>query len=367
MVPVTAAKSVDLSRYLRLMTERGASDLFLSVGAPVHIKVEGVISRVDDGPLAPGSVEAVAFSLMDGEQASAFRARPEMNLAFSLGSLGRFRVNVFRQRGEVSMVVRHLKHEIPSIEELHLPLLIKDLAMLRQGLVLFVGPTGSGKSTSLATMIDHRNQASVSHILTIEDPVEYLHRHKQSVVEQREVGIDTLSYGDALMNAMREAPDVILIGEVRERETLQHAIAYAETGHLCLSTLHANNAQQALQRITTFFPEPARPQVLLDLALNLQAIVSQRLIKGVDGKRVPAVEVLLNSPYVAELIQRGSFADLRGAMEQAQAADQGMQTFDESLYRLFRVGWITREEALRHADSATNLGLRIRLGSGVHA
>jgi twitching motility protein PilU len=359
---VTIAHSIDFGHYLRLMTEKGASDLFFSVGTPAHVKVEGVMSRADDAVLEPGSVEAVALSIMDADQAAAFRARPEMNLAFSVENLGRFRVKVFRQRGEVSMVVRHLREVIPSVEELHLPALLKDLAMSRQGLVLFVGPTGSGKSTSLAAMIDHRNTATVSHILTVEEPVEYLHRHKQSVVEQREIGIDTLSYSDALMSAMREAPDVILIGEIRERGTLQHAIAYAETGHLCLSTLHANNAQQALQRITTFFPEPARPQVLLDLALNLQAIVSQRLIQGVDGRRVPAVEILLNSPYVAELIQRGSFAELRTAMEQAQAADRGMQTFDESLYRLFRLGWISREQALRNADSATNLGLRIRLG-----
>jgi twitching motility protein PilU len=360
---VTPVKTLDFPHYLQLMTQRNASDLFFSVGAPVHIKVEGVISAADVTPLQPGSVEPLAFSLMDAEQVAAFRVRPETNLAFSFGTLGRFRVNVFRQRGEVSMVVRRLKHVIPSIEELRLPLLLKELATVRQGLVLFVGPTGSGKSTSLATMIDYRNATSVSHILTIEDPIEYVHYHKRSIVEQREVGIDTLSYGDALMNAMREAPDVILIGEIRERETVQHAVAYAETGHLCLSTLHANNAQQALQRITTFFPDAARQQVLLDLSLNLQAIISQRLVQGVDGRRVPAVEILLNSPYVADLIQRGGFAELKGAMEQAQAADRGMQTFDESLYRLFQAGSITREEALRNADSATNVGLRMRLAT----
>ena len=352
---------MELTSYLDLMVSKGASDLFLSVGSPPHIKVEGLLRRLEGDPLPAGSVEHLATSLMSQDQRVAFQQRPEMNLAFSRGNQGRFRVNIFRQRGEVSIVVRHLPERIPTFEELHLPPLLGELATERRGLILFVGATGSGKSTSLAAMIDHRNTHTASHILTIEDPVEYLHGYKRSVVEQREVGIDTLCYEDALVNAMREAPDVILIGEIRERDTLRHAISYAETGHLCLSTLHANGAQQSLQRIVSFFPETMRRQVLLDLSLNLRAIISQRLLQRQDGVRMPAVEILLNSPHVADLIQKANFSEIGTAIEQAQAAGRGMQTFDESLYGLFRAGLISREEALAHADSATNLGLRIRL------
>ena len=283
----------------------------------------------------------------------------EGNLAISISGLGRFRVNVFRQRGDVAMVIRYIKGQIPSLEELNLPITLKQLIMEPRGLVLVVGSTGSGKSTTLASMVNYRNENATGHILTIEDPVEFLHTHKKSVVDQREVGLDTLSYEVALKNAMREAPDVILIGEIRDRHTMQHAIAYAETGHLCLSTLHANNANQALDRIVNFFPDSAHHQLYMDLSLNLKAVISQRLIKSKDGKRVPAVEIMLLSTFVAELIQKGDIHAVKEAMEHGN--ERGMQTFDQALYKLYREGRITQEEALANADSRNNLSLRMRL------
>lgn len=260
------------------------------------------------------------------------------------------------------MVVRYIKGTIPTIEDLQLPQILKSLILEPRGLILVVGATGSGKSTTLASMIDHRNSNKTGHIVTIEDPIEFIHRHKMSIVDQREIGIDTLSYSNALKNALREAPDVILVGEVRDREAMQHALTLSETGHLCVTTLHASNAYQALDRIINFFPEAMRPQLLLDLSFNLRAVVSQRLVSSVDGKRLPAVEVLLNSPYVAELIQKGEIDTIKDAME--QSTDRGMQTFDQSLYTLYTQGKITMKEALDHADSRNNLGLRIRLGEG---
>jgi len=286
---------MEIVPYLKLMVQKNGSDLFFSTGAPPNLKAEGRTMPIGDTPMAPGMVRNLAYSIMSDDQVSEFERTMEGNLAISIQGLGRFRVNVFRQRGDAAMVIRYIKGQIPSIEELNLPQTLKNLIMESRGLILVVGSTGSGKSTTLASMLDHRNQNSTGHILTIEDPVEFLHTHKKSVVDQREVGLDTLSYEVALKNAMREAPDVILIGEIRDRQTMQHAIAYAETGHLCLSTLHANNANQALDRIVNFFPDSAHHQLFMDLSLNLKAVVSQRLIKSKDGKRIPAVEIMLLS------------------------------------------------------------------------
>jgi len=349
----------ELEGYLRAMVLRGASDLFFSAGVPTHIKIEGSIGHFGERSLARAEIERLAFSVMTVEQREQFARRPEMNLGISLDGQGRFRINIYRQRGDVSMVVRHLREEIPRLDALNLPPILERLVMLPRGLVLVVGATGSGKSTTLASMIEHRNRDSASHILTIEDPIEYVHRSQRSLVEQREVGIDTHSYADALSNAMREAPDVILIGEIRDRETMQHAIAYAETGHLCLSTLHANNANQALERIITFFPESAHAQLFMDLSMNLRAIVSQRLVHGRDGRRLPALELLINSPLIADLIKKGAVDELRAAME--RNSNDGSQTFDQALLALYRQHRISYDEAVRNAESANNLRLAIRL------
>ena len=350
---------MEIIPYLKLMVQKNGSDLFFSTGAPPNLKAEGRTMPIGDTPLGPGAVRDLAYSIMNDDQVAEFERTMEGNLAISINGLGRFRVNVFRQRGDAAMVIRYIKGQIPSIEDLNLPLTLKDLIMEPRGLVLVVGSTGSGKSTTLASMIDHRNQKTTGHILTIEDPVEFLHTHKRSVVDQREVGLDTMSYEVALKNAMREAPDVILIGEIRDRHTMQHAIAYAETGHLCLSTLHANNANQALDRIINFFPDSAHHQLYMDLSLNLKAVISQRLIKSKDGSRVPAVEIMLLSTFVAELIQKGDIHSVKEAMEQGN--ERGMQTFDQALYKLYQAGRITQDEALANADSRNNLALRIRL------
>ncbi len=344
------------------MVEKNASDLFFSTNAPVNIKIEGVTAPINMTPLEPGVVKQIAYSAMNDEQTRVFEATLEMNLAISVQDLGRFRVNVYRQRGEVSMVVRYLRSHILSIEELGLPKILRDLIMEARGLILIVGSTGSGKSTTLASMIEHRNMLKTGHILAIEDPIEYIHTNRKSIVDQREVGLDTLSYANALKNAMREAPDVILIGEIRDRETMQHAITYSLNGHLCLSTLHSNNANQALDRILNFFPEDARHQLLMDLSLNLRAVISQRLIIGVDGKRVAAVEVMLGSPHIADLIQKGAIDSIKEAMEHSR--EIGMQTFDQCLYDLYKAGRIDKEQAMHHADSRNNLSLRIRLSEG---
>jgi len=356
---------MELAPYLKLMVERNASDLFFTTAAPVNIKVEGITSPIGDTPLPPGAVKKIAYSIMSDDQIAEFEREFELDFALTSKGIGRFRVNVFRQRGEVAMVVRYIKSHVPTIEELNLPVMLKDLIMAPRGLILVVGTTGCGKSTTLAAMIDHRNQSATGHILTLEDPIEYVYTHKRSIVNQREIGLDTKSYASALRRAMREAPDVILIGEIRDRETMEQAIAYAETGHLCLSTLHATNANQTLERIISFFPDSAHHQLFMDLSLNLRGVVSQRLVAGVDGKRLPAVEILLNSPYAQELMQKGEIDGIKQVME--QGVDAGMQTFDQALYALYQGGQITLDEALHHADSRNNLSLRIRLGESGRA
>lgn len=350
---------MDVTPYLRLMVDKEASDLFFYVGAPVHIKIDGVVRAVGNKALEPGAVRQIAYSIMKDDQIKEFEHNLELNFAIPLKGVGRFRANVFRQRGEVSMVVRYIKGEIPQVEDLNLPLLLKKLVMEKRGLILLVGATGSGKSTTLAAMVDHRNSNAPGHILTIEDPIEFTHPHKKSVIGQREVGIDTHSFESALKSSLREAPDVILVGEIRTIETMKSALQLAETGHLCLSTLHANNANSALERIVNFFPESARDQLLMDLSLNLRAIVSQRLIKGLDGLLVPAVEILLNTPYVSDLVQKGKIDTIKDAME--QSTESGMQTFDQALFELYKQGKISKEEAIRNADSRNNVALQIRL------
>ncbi|KLI98603.1 PilT/PilU family type 4a pilus ATPase [Luteimonas sp. FCS-9] len=353
---------MDIGHFLKLMTEQHASDMFLSTGAPIHIKVEGRLQPLEGTNLAPGVVRQVAYALMDEQQVRRFERDLEMNLAYSLPEVGRFRINVFRQRGETSMVVRAISGRIPDIEQLQLPQVLKDVIMAPRGLVLIVGSTGSGKSTTLASMIDHRNAGTAGHILTIEDPIEYLHRHKKSLVNQREVGIDTQTFHNALKNAMREAPDVILIGEILDATTMEAAIAFAETGHLCLATLHSNNADQTIERILNFFPEAAHKNVLMNLSLNLRAVVSQRLVEGVDGRRLPATEVLLNTPTIRDLLRRGQVHEVKQAME--ESLEDGMETFDQCLYRLYKSGRIARETALRAADSRDGLDLKFRLSEG---
>jgi twitching motility protein PilU len=353
---------MDIGYFLKLMTEKGASDMFLSTGAPVNIKVEGKLYPLGSSGLPHGMVKRIAYSLMDEGQVPQFERDLEMNLATAVKDAGRFRINIFKQRGEVGMVIRSIKSVIPTIEELQLPVLFKELVMEPRGLVLVVGASGSGKSTTLASMVDYRNINRPGHILTVEDPIEYLHRHKKSVVNQREVGLDTHSFHDALRNAMREAPDVIMIGEIRDTETMEAAIAFSETGHLCLATLHSNNADQTLERIMNFFPEVAHRNILMNLALNLRAVISQRLVMGKDGRRMPAVEVLLNSPLIRDLIRRGQVHEIKEAMD--RSLSEGMQTFDQSLMTLYREGRIDLEEALSKADSRDGLALKIRLGEG---
>ncbi len=354
---------MNLQPYLKLMAERGGSDIFFTTGAPVSMNIEGKMHPIGKTALEPGMTKEIAYSIMDENQKMGFEATMEMNLGMSLKDVGRFRVNIYTQRGEVSMVIRYIKSEVPTLDKLNLPEKLKDLVCLRKGLVLVVGATGSGKSTSLASMINHRSENMPGHILTIEDPIEYMFEHKKSIVGQREVGLDTLSYENALREAMREAPDVIMIGEVRDRETMEAAIQYADTGHLCLSTLHSVNANQTLDRILSFFPPDSRNQILMDLSLNLQAIVSQRLVTGLNGKRVAAIEILINSPYISELIRRGDFHEIKEIMEKGEA--DGMQTFDQSLYQLFQEGKIDIKTALSYADSRSNLEWKINFGGGV--
>jgi twitching motility protein PilU len=353
---------MELKDYLKLMVKYEASDIYFSTGAPPSARIQGIIKPIEQATLAAGRVKQMAYEAMDEMQRAEFEVKPEMNLAIGLPGIGRFRVNIFKQRNEVGMVIRHIKTEIPSPENLELPPILKKLVMQKRGLILFVGGTGSGKSTSLAALIDYRNNNSSGHIITIEDPIEFIHPHKKSIVNQREVGVDTDTYEDALKNTLRQAPDVILIGEIRDRETMEHAIAFAETGHLCISTLHANNANQALDRIINFFPEDRRQQLLMDLSLNVRALISQRLVRTVDERRTVAVEVLLGTPLVCDLILKGEVHKIKEVMEKSE--NLGMQTFDSALYKLFRAGRIPLEEALRNADSQNNLRLKISLSEG---
>jgi len=350
---------MELQDYLKIMVKYEASDLYLTTAAPPTVKVHGKLKAIEDAVLPPNRVKVIAYQLMDDEAREAFDDTPEMNLALSERGIGRFRVNIFKQRNQVGMVVRHIKTDIPSPENLQLPDILKKIVMQPRGLVLFVGGTGTGKSTTMASLVDYRNAKSGGHIITIEDPIEFIHQHKKSIVNQREVGIDTHSYADALKNTLRQAPDVILIGEVRDRETMEHAIAFAETGHLVLSTLHANNANQAFDRIVNFFSDDRRKQVLMDLALNTRAIISQRLIQTPEQKRIVAIEVLISSPLIADLILKGDFHEMKAVMEKSE--NLGMQTFDFALYQLYKAGRISMEEALRNADSANNLRIRISL------
>jgi len=358
----TAADADDLGHYLALMVAHGASDLFLSSDAAPGLKIQGQIKRLPEAPLTATRIKTLAYSVMREAQIRQFETELECDLAIAMDQLGRFRVNVYRQRGDVAVVVRHINSQIPSMQALGLPPVLKTLAMLKRGLVLVVGAAGSGKSTTLAALLDYRNEMASGHILTVEDPMEFEHQHKKSIIDQREVGLDTLSFDEALRHAMREAPDVIMIGEIRDKGTMQHAMAYAETGHLCVSTLHANNANQAIQRILNFFPETAHHQILMDLSLNLKGVIGQRLLRGKSGQLVPAIEVMLLSPYIADLIQKGQTDEIKSAI--AKSTDSGMITFDQSLYELYEKGDITQAQAIEQADSKTDLSLRIRLAAG---
>jgi len=349
---------VRITEWLMTLSTKGGSDLYLTTGAPPCAKFEGELKPIGSEILKPGEVKDIAYEVMDSVQQADFEQELEMNLATSISGYGRFRINIFYQRNEVSLVARNIVSEIPHWEDLRLPPILTEMVMKKRGLMLFVGATGSGKSTSLAALIDYRNTNSSGHIITIEDPVEYVHKHKKSLVNQREVGVDTRSWHNALKNALRQAPDVILVGEIRDRETMEHALAFAETGHLCISTLHANNANQALDRIINFFPDDRRAQLLMDLSTNIRAFVSQRLIPTIDGKRCAAIEIMLGTPMIADLILKGQFEDLKGIMEKSQ--NIGMKTFDTALFDLHQEGLITEEEALKNADSPNNVRLKIK-------
>ena len=355
---------MEFNDLLKMMIEKDGSDLFLTTGAAPSIKAFGKLSPLIDKKNPEGMVKQIAYQIMNAEQIRDFEKSPEMNLTIADPDIGRFRVNIFKQRGEVAIVARNIKTEIPSADSLGLPPILKDLIMQERGIILLVGGTGSGKSTSLAALVDHRNKTSDGHIITIEDPVEFIHPHQKSIVNQREVGVDTNSYEEALQNTLRQAPDVILIGEIKSRETMEHALAFAETG-LCLSTLRANNASQALDRIINFFPEERHKQLLLDLSLNLQVFVAQRLIPTLDGKQVAAFEVLLGTPRVCDLIKQAKIPEIKEVMEKGE--QQGMKTFDSALFDLYKQGRISYEEALKNADSKNNVRLRIQLTEGKHA
>ncbi len=345
---------------LALMVKRGGSDLFISAGFPPAIKVDGNVEKLSVHPLSPEHTQALAVAVMNDKQRRDFEANKAVNFAISPTGIGRFRANAFTQRGSVALVARKIPLEIPTIDGLQLPAVLKELAMTKRGLIIFVGATGSGKSTSLAAMVDWRNENSQGHIITIEDPIEFLHPHKNCIVNQREVGIDSIGWDDALKDTLRQAPDVILMGEIRDRETMDQAVAFAETGHLALATLHANNANQAIDRIINFFPEERRAQLLMDLSLNLKAIVSQRLIRLEQGKgRVAAVEVMINSPLIAEKVLNGEVGDIKDVMKKSR--ELGMQTFDQALFDLFEAERISYEDALRNADSMNDLRLTIKL------
>jgi len=355
-------RELEVTDMLARMVEKKASDLFITAGVAPCIKVHGKLHPIDDAPLTPERARELVLSIMNENQRKEFVRTHECNFAISSRGVGRFRVSAFYQRNLVGMVLRRIEMKIPTVDELQLPAIINELAMTKRGLIIFVGATGTGKSTSLAAMVGYRNRNSSGHIITIEDPIEYVHQHNKCIVTQREVGIDTESFEVALKNTLRQAPDVILIGEIRTRETMQHAVTFAETGHLCLATLHANNANQALDRIQNFFPEEARDQLWMDLSLNLKAMIAQQLIPTVDGQgRRAAVEILINTPLVADIIRKGEVHTLKELME--RSTELGMQTFDQSLYQLYCDGVISYENALQYADSQNNLRLMIKMGT----
>ncbi|SPZ03699.1 twitching motility protein PilU [Pseudomonas luteola] len=357
---------MEFEKLLRLMVEKGGSDLFITTGVPPSMKVNGRVLPVTKEPLSPDQAREVVLGVMNEQQRAEFAEKHECNFAISSRGVGRFRVSAFYQRNLVGMVLRRIEVNIPTLDPLRLPEALKKLSMTKRGLVLFVGATGTGKSTSLAAMIGHRNKNSTGHIISIEDPIEYIHQHQNCIVTQREVGLDTESFEVALKNTLRQAPDVIMIGEVRTRETMEYAVAFAETGHLCLATLHANNANQALERIIHFFPADRHQQIWMDLSLNLKAIVAQQLVPTVDGKgRRAVIEVLINTPLAADLIRKGEVHELKPLMK--RSTELGMQTFDQALYQLYRDGEISYEDALAHADSANDLRLMIKLGSETDA
>jgi twitching motility protein PilU len=352
---------MDFNGLLRLMVDKKGSDLFITAGMPPSMKIAGRLTPVTKTSLTPEQTHQVVLSIMSPNQREEFERTRECNFAISAAGLGRFRVSAFYQRNNVGMVLRRIESYIPSIDELRLPTIIQDLAMTKRGLIIFVGATGTGKSTSLASMIGHRNKNSTGHIITIEDPIEYVHPHAGCIVTQREVGLDTDSFEVALKNTLRQAPDVILIGEIRTRETMDYAIAFAETGHLCLATLHANNANQAMDRIVNFFPPERHNQLFMDLSLNLKGVIAQQLIPTPDGRgRVPAVEILIGTPLIQDKIREGAVHEIKDVMKRSR--EQGMQTFDQHLFELYKSGRITYEDALRHADSANEVRLMAKLG-----
>ncbi len=347
---------------LRLMVGRNGSDLFLTADFPPAIKVDGKVTKVSPQPLNGQHTMALARAVMNDKQSAEFERTKECNFAISPAGIGRFRVNAFMQQGHIGLVCRTIPQTLPTIDALNLPKVLKEVAMTKRGLVIFVGATGSGKSTSLAAMVDWRNEHSYGHIITIEDPVEFVHPHKNCIITQREVGIDTDGWEAALKNTLRQAPDVILMGEIRDRETMEHAVAFAETGHLCMATLHANSANQALDRIINFFPEERRQQLLMDLSLNLKALVSQRLLPRDQGRgRVAAVEIMLNTPLIGDLILKGEVSEIKELMKRSR--ELGMQTFDQSLFDLYEAHAVTYDDALRNADSVNDLRLQIKLQS----
>lgn len=350
---------MDIKEFFNKMVETEASDLYLTVARPPMYRIEGEIRPDGEQSFTPDEMRAIALSIMNDKQQREFAENLEMNMAMSLAGVSRFRVNIFQQRGSVGLVIRRIKADVLSLDELGLPAILKEIVMSKRGLVLMVGATGSGKSTSLAAMIDHRNSTEYGHIITIEDPIEFVYRHKKSIVTQREVGFDTHSFQNALKNTLRQAPDVILIGEIRDTETMEAAITFAETGHLCLGTLHSNNANQAIERIMNFFRPERHAQIYMQLSLNLRSIIAQRLVPSVDGKRAAALEVLIDTPRIKDLIKKGEVDTLKEAME--QGVQEGCQTFDQALFELYKDGKITLEQALVNADSANNLRLKIKL------